>query len=204
MRVLVACEYSGTVRDAFIAHGHEAISCDLLPTDKPGPHYHGDVFDIIDQKWDLMIAHPPCTFLCNSGVRWLFPKGDLDVERWCSMANGAQFFRALQVVKHIPRKVIENPIMHKYARERIIEWPVQYVQPWQFGHKEMKATGLHLDGVPPLVPTRIVGPPPTDPVERRKWAKVHQAAPGPDRWKLRSTTYAGIADAMASQWGRLS
>jgi hypothetical protein len=187
MRVLVACEYSGTVRDAFIAKGHDAISCDLLPTDVPGPHYQGDVFDIIDDGFDLMIAHPPCTYLCNSGVRWLHT----DPERWNHMREGAEFFRRL-LDAPIPRKAIENPIMHKYAVEIIGRRQDQVVQPWWFGHGETKATGLWLEGLPPLIATNVV--------EGRE-GRIHKMPPGPDRWKHRSTTFEGIALAMASQWG---
>jgi hypothetical protein len=187
MKVLVACEYSGRVRDAFIALGHEAMSCDLLPTDSPGPHYQGDVFDIIDQGWDLMIAHPPCTYLCNSGVSWLHRQEG----RWDKMREGAEFFKKLMEVD-IPQIAIENPIMHKYAVEIIGRRQDQLVQPWQFGHGETKATCFWLKNLEPLTPTDIV-----DGREQR----LHKLPPSKDRWKLRSTTYQGIADAMATQWG---
>ena len=138
MRLLVAGEYSGKVRDAFRAQGHDAMSCDLLPTDSPGPHYEGDVFDIIHDGWDMMVAHPPCTYLANSGVRWLHT----DPTRWAKLDEGAAFFKALWEAD-IPKIAIENPIMHKYAKERIgCGKQTQTVQPWMFGHTEKKATCL--------------------------------------------------------------
>jgi len=181
MRVLVACEYSGTVRDAFRARGHDAMSCDLLPTERPGPHYQGDVFDIIWDGWDLMIAHPPCTHLAVSGARWW--QGKL-VEQ----AEALAFVRALMAAP-IPRIAIENPVS---KISTAIRKPDQIVQPWQFGHGETKATCLWLKGLPKLVPTQVVG---------GREARIHKMSPGPDRWKERSRTYQGIADAMASQWG---
>jgi hypothetical protein len=190
MRVLVACEYSGKVRDAFIAQGHDAISCDILSTESIGPHYQGDVFDIIDQDWDLMIAHPPCTYLTNSGVRWLHQRP----ERWGQLKEGAEFFKAL-LEADIPKIAVENPIMHKYAVDIIGRRQDQIIQPWQFGHGETKATGFWLKGLPKLQPTDIV--------EGRE-QRVHLLPPSKDRWKLRSTTYQGIADAMALQWGEIN
>jgi site-specific DNA-cytosine methylase len=184
MRVLVACEYSGRVRDAFIAAGHDAMSCDLLPSDqRDGDHYQGDVRDVIGLGWDLMIAHPPCTHLSVSGARHFEEK----------RADGRQqeaidFFMYLADLP-IPRIAIENPvcIMSSVWRE-----PDQIIQPWQFGHGETKATCLWLKGLPPLVPTKIVAG-----REQRIW----KMPPGPDRWKERSRTYEGIASAMAQQWG---
>jgi hypothetical protein len=225
LNVLVACEFSGVVRDAFRARGHNAWSCDLLPPEIPksglGHIYHlqGDVLRVLDGripsdmvrdsayrntpliiKWDLMIAHPECTFLCNSGVRWLhWPTGVKSRQRRQDMRDAAHFFIRLQRCS-IPKIAIENPIPHKYAKEWIGMYD-QIFQPWQFGHKEMKATCLWLKNLPPLEHTKIVGPPPRDPVERRKWARVHRASPGPDRWKERSRTLPGIAAAMAAQWG---
>ena len=190
MRVLVACEYSGKVRDAFIAQGHDAISCDILSTESIGPHYQGDVFDIIDQDWDLMIAHPPCTYLTNSGVRWLHQRP----ERWGQLKEGAEFFKAL-LEADIPKIAVENPIMHKYAVDIIGRRQDQIIQPWQFGHGETKATGFWLKGLPKLQPTEIV--------EGRQ-QRLHLLPPSKDRWKLRSTTYQGIADAMALQWGEIN
>ena len=187
MKVLVACEYSGRVRDAFIAQGHDAVSCDLLPTDSPGPHYEGDVFDIINDNWDLMIAHPPCTYLSNSGVSWLHKRP----ERWQQMKEGAEFFSAL-LDADIPRIAIENPIMHKYAVEIIGRRQDQVIQPWQFGHGESKATCLWLKGLQKLEPTEIV---------EGRLQRMHNLPPSKDRWKIRSTTYQGIANAMSEQWG---
>ena len=197
MRVLVACEYSGVVRDAFIRKGHSAWSCDILPTDVPGPHYQCDVREIIDNDWDLMIAHPPCTYLTNSGVCWLHK----DPARWGKLKEGAEFFKFL-LQAPIPRIAIENPIMHKYARELIGQDKTQVIQPWMFGHKEQKATCLWLKGLEPLRPTNIV----KDDMMKLSSAqrqRLHYLPPSADRWKIRSTTFQGIADAMAEQWGLL-
>jgi hypothetical protein len=195
VKVLVACEYSGVVRDAFLALGHDAMSCDLLPTDSPGPHHQGSVFDIISEPWDLMIAHPPCTYLCNSGVRWL-DRGK-NGERMAHMILACQLFETLlgeslfSAAFHIPKVAVENPIQHSYARERVRKQD-QIIQPWQFGHGETKATGLWLKGLAKLIPTNIV--------EGRE-GRIHKLPPGPNRWKERSKTFPGIARAMASQWG---
>jgi hypothetical protein len=183
MKVLVACEYSGTVRDAFIARGHEAMSCDLLPTERPGPHYQGPVQNILGDGWDLMIAHPPCTHLAVSGARWFKHKQ-------AEQAEALAFVRLL-LNAPIPRIALENPVSIISSRFRK---PDQIIQPWQFGHGETKATCLWLMGLPPLIPTNIVD---------GREARIHKMPPGPDRWKERSRTYQGIADAMASQWGRL-
>lgn len=199
MRVLIACESSGRVRDAFIRQGHDAMSCDLLETEQPGPHYKGDVRDVLYEQWDLMIAHPTCTYLTNSGVHWL----DRDITRWKKMYEGAEFFRLFEHAKHIPKRGVENPIPHKYALALMGRKYDQIIQPWHFGHEEMKATCLWLTGLPPLAPTNVVGPPPKDPELRKAWAKVHRMPPGPDRWRERSRTYEGIADAMAIQWGKI-
>lgn len=201
MKALVSCEFSGKVRDALIARGIDAMSCDLLPTERPGPHYQGDVRDILDQPWDILVAHPPCTYLANSGAKHLYVGGKkengLAMERWYSLDAAARFFRLHLEARHIPRRVIENPIPHRHAVTRIGRKADQIVQPWQFGHKEMKATCLWLEGVEPIKPTNIVGPPPVDGMERRAWAKVHRAPPSADRWKIRSETYDGIAEALA-------
>lgn len=190
MRILIACEYSGVVRDAFIARGHDARSCDFLPTEKPGPHYQCDVREVLSLGWDLLIAHPTCTYLCNSGVRWLHT----DPTRWAKMKEAAEFFRFLDQYEAIPLRAIENPIMHGHALQIVGRKATQYVQPWMFGHGESKATGLWLTGLPNLTPTNIV--------EGRE-ARIHKMPPGPDRWKERSRTFQGIADAMAEQWGKL-
>jgi hypothetical protein len=183
MRVLVACEYSGTVRDAFIAKGHDAMSCDLLPTDKPGPHYQGDVFDIINDGWDLMIAHPPCTHLAVSGARWF-------KDKVTEQEEALDFVRKL-INADIDRICIENPVSIISSR---IRKPDQTIQPWQFGHGETKRTCLWLKSLPKLIPTDIV-----DGRDQRIW----KLPPSPDRWKIRSATFQGIADAMANQWGIL-
>lgn len=183
MKVLIACEFSGIVREAFARLGHDAWSCDLLPTEIPGKHYQGDVMDILHEDWDLMIAHPPCTDLASSGARW-FPEKRTDGRQW----NAIDFFMTL-VLADIPKIAIENPIgiMSSFYRK-----PDQIIQPWQFGHGETKATCLWLKNLPPLQPTNIVD---------GREARVHRMPPGPDRWKERSRTYTGIAEAMATQWG---
>jgi site-specific DNA-cytosine methylase len=180
MKVLVACEYSGVVRDAFRALGHDAMSCDLLPTDVEGPHYQGDVRDILADGFDLMIAHPPCTHLAVSGARWFKDKVQQQQE--------ALDFVRLLMNAPIPRICIENPVSIISSR---IRKPDQVIQPWQFGHGETKATCLWLKGLPKLTPTNIV--------EGRE-QRIHKMPPSPDRWKERSRTYAGIAAAMAQQW----
>lgn len=183
MKVLVACEYSGVVRDAFIRAGHDAVSCDLLPTERPGPHYQGDVLDIIGQGWDLMIAHPPCTHLAVSGARWFKDKQEEQKE-------ALEFVRIL-LAAPVPRIALENPVSIISSR---IRKPDQIIQPWQYGHGETKATCLWLKNLPKLEPTNVV---------EGRHARVHRMPPGPDRWKERSRTYTGIAEAMASQWGSL-
>ena len=182
MKVLVACEYSGTVRDAFLSLGIEEMSCDLLPTDKKGPHYQGDVRDILyDQGWTHMIAHVPCTNLAVSGARWFKDKADL-IERDLNFAREI-------LDAPIPHIALENPVSLISSR---IRKPDQYIQPWMFGHGETKKTGLWLKNLPKLLPTDVVD---------GREPRVHMMPPSKDRWKLRSTTYQGIADAMAMQWG---
>ena len=188
LRVLVACEFSGIVRDAFISKGHDAMSCDLLDTDIPGPHYKGDIRDVLsvgplEPRWDLMIAHPPCTHLSVSGARHFKAKRESGVQQ-----DALAFVRYLMDV-NILRICIENPISIISTK---IRKPDQIIQPWQFGHGETKATCLWLKNLPKLNPTNIV--------EGRE-ARVHKMPPGKDRWKNRSRTYQGIADAMAEQWG---
>ena len=196
MKVLVACEFSGTVRDAFIGKGHDAMSCDILPTEAPGPHYEGDVVDILDDGWDLMIAHPPCTYLTNSGVQHLYK----DPGRWEKLDEGAAFFKQL-LDAPVPRIAVENPIPHKYAIERIGGRKYdQLIQPYLFGHPERKATCLWLKELPKLAATKDVKDEMLA-LPKRISQRLHFASPGPDRWKLRSKTYQGIADAMADQWG---
>ena len=195
MRVLVACEYSGAVRDAFIAAGHDAMSCDLLPTDAPGPHYQVDVFDVIRNGWDLMIAHPPCTYLTLAGARWLYE----EPQRWQHMVDGAVFFRRL-LNAPIPRVAVENPIMHGWAQKIVGERQAQVVQPWMFGHPERKATGLWLRNLPRLEPTEDVQ---AEMLARplAEQHRLHRLPPSEDRWKIRSATFPGLAAAMAAQWG---
>lgn len=198
MRVLVACEYSGRVRDAFIRRGHDAMSCDILPTDSPGPHYQGDVQNILGDNWDLMVAHPPCTYMTNSGVTWLHK----DPTRWAKLDDAAAFFKML-LDAPIEKIAVENPIMHKYAKERIGGVKqTQVVQPWMFGHTEQKATCLWLKNLPPLVPTNDVKAEMLQLPDNER-QRLHYLPPSADRWKLRSTTYMGIAEAMADQWGTL-
>lgn len=185
MKVLVACEYSGRVRDAFLARGHDAMSCDLLPTDVPGPHYQGDCFDLDWSQFDLVIAHPPCTHLCLSGNRhYAGTQARLDAAQfvwrmWC---------------QPVARLAIENPTGTINSLLPGMPRP-QYIQPWQFGHGETKKTGLWKRGLPDLVPTNIVD---------GRDARIHRMPPSADRWKKRSETYRGIADAMADQWGNVS
>lgn len=186
MNVLVACEFSGIVRDAFAVRGHNAMSCDLLPSERNGRHYQGDVGSIWACSWDLLIAHPPCTHLAVSGARWFKDKQQ-------EQAEAIRFVESLWDCV-IPRICIENPV-GVLPRLSKLGKATQWVQPWQFGHGETKKTGLWLKNLPPLEPTEIV--------EGRE-GRVWKMPPGPDRWKDRSRTFQGIADAMAEQWGNLS
>lgn len=208
MRVLVACEYSGVVRRAFAARGHDAWSCDLLPAeDGSNQHLIGDARQYLDEGWDLlMVAHPPCTRLCKSGVRWLHapPRGRTLPEMWADLEAAAALFSDFWNAS-IPRICVENPQMHRHARVRIVNYmpPAQYVQPWWFGEPQFKGTGLYLRGLPPLKPTAPLTPPASGTAEHRAWSKVHRAPPGPNRWKDRSRFFPSIAAAMAEQWGDL-
>jgi len=225
MRVLVACEYSGTVRDAFLAAGHDAISCDLLPTEKPGPHYQGDVRDLLTERWDLLIGHPPCTYLTNSGNKHLYEEWTAeekarhwnstgekltgrsprpDLQRWADMHEGAEFFKLLWTAD-VPRIAIENPVMHGHGIKATGGRATQFIQPWQFGTPESKRTGLRLKNLPPLVEQ-------DDAAEVLAYGrtlpdKVFQRCaylpPSPTRWIERSRTFPGVAAAMAAQWGTL-
>ena len=191
MKVLVACEFSGTVRDAFIEQGHDAWSCDLLPTESPGLHYQDNIFHVLTKtmyEWDLMIAHPPCTYLANSGVSWLYRRE----ERWKKMVEGARFFKALLDVD-IPKICVENPIMHGFAVDIIEQRHTQVIQPWMFGEPESKATCLWLKGLRPLIATKVMSV---------REQRLHRLPPSPGRAKERSITYKGIAQAMAEQWGK--
>ena len=197
MKILVACEYSGRVREAFRKLGHDAWSCDLLPSDDNSPyHLIGDVLGLLNDEWDMIIAHPPCTYLTNAGVSWLHKRP----ERWELMREGAKFFKAIMDAPAY-YKCIENPIMHKYAVEIIGRRQDQVVQPWMFGHMERKGTGLWLQNLPLLTPTNNVKEEMLK-LPKNIQQRLHYLPPSPDRWKLRSTTYQGIADAMAEQWGR--
>lgn len=188
MNVLIGCEESGVVRDAFIRGGHDAMSCDLLPTRRPGPHYQGDVFDVIDYPWDLAIFHFPCTHTSVSGAKHFEAKR----EDGRQQAGVSLFMRGWRRSAHIPCVAFEQPVS---ILSRLFRKPDQIIQPWQFGHGETKATCLWLRGLPLLTPTNIV--------EGRE-ARVHRMAPGPDRARARSETYAGIAEAFATQWGRIA
>lgn len=202
MRVLIACEYSGTVRDAFISMGHDAMSCDLLPTDVPGPHYQGDVTDILGDGWDLMVAHPPCTYLSVSGMHWT-TRGLRDPQ----LTEDALSFVAALLGAPISKICLENPISIISSR---IRKPDQIVQPYEYGHDASKRTCLWLKGLPKLQPTRFVEPrvviTPSGKTANR-WGNQcdnygqDKLPPSADRWKLRSATYVGIAKAMAEQWG---
>ena len=192
MTWLIACEFSGRVRDAFLAQGIDAVSCDLLPTERPGPHIQGDVIEQLRKPWAGIIAHPPCTRLCNSGVRWLAERN-----LWADMEEGAAFF--LECLRGNAEYVaVENPVMHKYARAIVGCRPSFTVQPWQFGDPAKKRTCFWTRGdMQPLQPTSTM-------TAADAQADCHLAPPGPDRWKIRSTTYPGLARAMASQWGILT
>ena len=181
MNVLIGCEFSGTVRDAFLRAGHQAMSCDILETEVPGPHYQGDIRDVLDGGWDLAVFHPPCTHLAVSGARWF-------KDKVTEQAEALAFVRLLMDAP-IPRIAIENPVSVISSR---IRKPDQTIQPWQFGHGETKATCLWLKGLPLLTPTNIVP---------GREQRVHLMPPGPDRWRERSRTFPGIAEAMADQWG---
>ena len=185
MKVLIGCEFSGVMRDAFIALGHDAMSCDLEETERPGPHYRGSVFDVIDYPWDLGIFHFPCTHTAVSGSH-RFAEKKLDGRQ---QAGVALFMNGWRRAAHIPRVAFEHPVS---VLSSLFRKPDQIIQPWQFGHGEVKATCFWLRGLPPLVPTKIVS---------GRDARVHRAVPGPDRWKERSRTLPGIAAAAAQQWG---
>ncbi len=186
MKVLVACEYSGVVRDAFLRWGHDAMSCDLLDTESPGPHYKGDLFDVIDYPWDIAIFHPECTHLSVSGSRHFAAKKH-DGRQPAAVSF---FMRIVRNSEHIPKTAIENPVC---IMSSLYRKPDQIIQPWQYGHGETKATCLWIKGLPNLTPTNVV---------EGKEARVHRMPPSPDRWKERSRTYQGIGNAMAAQWGK--
>lgn len=199
-RVLVACECSGRVREAFRARGHDAVSCDLLPDEQGSPyHVHGDVVPVLREPWALVIAHPPCTYLANSGARWLFEKPG----RWGQLYDGVRFFRRF-LECNVERVAVENPWPHKWAMEMIGRKPDQRAQPWWFGDRQKKGLCLWLKGLPPLLPDRVVGPPPKSGTEEAKtWESVWREPPGLDQARNRSRTFPGFARAMADQWGPL-
>lgn len=206
LRVLIGCETSGVMRRAFAARGHDAWSCDLLPAeDGSNRHIRGDLRDYLGEGWDLLaVMHPPCTRLCNSGVRWLHepPRGKTLAQMWAELDAGADFFAACWRAP-IGRVAIENPVMHKHARARLpADLPApQIVQPWWFGDPAFKATGLYLRALPQLEPTRRLTPPKPGTEAHKHWSAIHRASPGPDRWKIRSRTFDGLAAACAAQWG---
>ncbi|WP_320188923.1 hypothetical protein RMS29_028400 (plasmid) [Agrobacterium rosae] len=225
MKVLIGCETSGVVRRAFDALGHDVWSCDLLPAeDRSNRHIVCDVRELLHENWDLLaVMHPPCTRLCNSGVRWLMepptnaPNEAMIAEKavwsilsredklhlmWRWLDDGAALFSDCWNAP-IARIAIENPVMHKYAKERIrnYEKAAQTVQPWHFGERAFKATSFYLRGLPKLIETNRLSPPKGGTDDHKRWSQVHRAPPSRDRWQLRSRTYQGIADAMAQQWG---
>lgn len=206
MKVLIAFEQSGTMRRAFNDRGHDAWSIDIAPAwDRSNRHIVGDVRDYLTPEWDLLaVMHPPCTRLCNSGVRWLSvpPPGRTRAEMWAELDEGAALFSAAWNAP-IPRKAIENPVMHKHAKARIVNFrpATQTVQPWWFGDPAFKATGWYLDGLPPLVPTNRLTPPRPGTAEHRAWSKVHRASPGSRRAIERATSFPGMCAAAADQWG---
>ena len=192
MRVLIACEYSGRVRDEFLKLGHEAMSCDLLPTDVAGPHYQGDVRDVLDYPWDMMIAHPPCTDLAVSGAAWFAKK------RMAGQQQASASFFMMLAKSDIPQIVIENPVC---VMSSLWRKPDQTIQPWMFGHMEQKATCLWLKNTPPLAPTNVVKEQMML-LPKNQRERLHYLPPSADRWKLRSETYLVIAQAMDNQCGK--
>jgi site-specific DNA-cytosine methylase len=193
MKVLAACEFSGVVRDAFRDAGHDAWSCDLLPSERSGPHIQGDIRDILEDGWDLMIAFPPCTHLAVSGARWF-------KEKQIEQIEALEFIRTL-LTAPIPRIALENPVGIISTR---IRKPSQIIQPWMFGHPESKTTCLWLKNLPQLEPTKVLDVPPDGRWANQTPSGQNKLGPSPDRWKIRSRTYQGIADAMAKQWGAIS
>lgn len=210
MKILIACECSGRARDAFLSRGHDAISCDLKPTRRPGPHYHGDVRDILGDAWDMLIAHPVCKYLANSGAKHLYRRingvwakeNGAEPERWRLMEEGAKFFNLFRDAKHIPMRAVENSIMHGHAIKLVGRTADQYIQPWMFGDAYTKAAGLWLYGLPKL-----------NPQYKKSWyadrgIEIKPACwmmpPSEDREEKRSETYPGIAQAFAEQWGHES
>lgn len=203
MTWLVACERSGTIRDAMIAHGIDAVSCDLEPTRAPGPHIVGDALEQITRRWAGVIAHPVCRYLTNAGSKHLYIDGrkenGINADRWADMRKAAAFFNAFKSA-NAPRIAIENPIPHRHSRA-LIGAPSQYVQPWWFGDPAFKATGWWLYGLPRLTATNRLTPPKPGTDEHKRWSFIHRMPPGPDREEKRSETFPGHAAAIAVQWG---
>jgi len=195
MRILIACECSGRVRDAFIKKGHDAMSCDILPTEKPGSHYEGDIFDVLYDGWDMMIAHPPCTYLSNAAARFLYPQGKLNQERYLKGMEAKEFFMKL-LEAPINKIAVENPVQSTVFG---ITKCTQYIQPYWFGDPFKKKTGLWLKNLPKLEPTDIVDNPKSTKTKKGQKSWFNQG--GKDRQKMRSRTFEGIANAMAEQWG---
>jgi hypothetical protein len=211
MKVLIACERSGIVRDAFIALGHNAMSCDLFPTERPGPHHQGDVRPLLRERWDLVIAHPVCRYLTNAGARHLYvgrkrynddgAESRLCSERVIGAAEGADFFNEC-LNANADMVAVENPVMHWLAKSLTRSKDItQTIQPWWFGDETFKATAFRLRGLPPLAATNKLNPPKAGTDEHKAWSWVHRMPPGPDRERLRSQTQPGIAIALALQWG---
>ncbi|MFT2213095.1 hypothetical protein ACLJYM_14525 [Rhizobium giardinii] len=206
MRVLIGCETSGRMRRAFTDLGHDAWSCDLLPADDgSNRHIVCDVRELLTDGWDLLaVMHPPCTRLCNSGVRWLTkpPAGKTHAQMWADLAEGAALFSDCWNAP-VERVAVENPVMHRHAKERIRNYqpPAQTVQPWWFGDPAFKATSFYLRNLPPLTATNRLTPPAVGTDEHKRWSAVHRAPPSADRWKIRSETFPGMAAAAAAQWG---
>lgn len=209
-RILIGCETSGVMRRAFSARGHDVWSCDLLPADDgSNRHIVGDVRELLTGEWDLLaVMHPPCTRLCNSGVRWLTepPRGRTLEEMWAELREGAALFSDCWNAP-IARVAVENPVMHRHAKALIRNYqaPACTVQPWWFGDPAFKATSFYLRGLDPLTPTNRLTPPKrgAEPKRWAEWSRIHRASPGPDRWKLRSATFPGIAAAAAAKWSPL-
>lgn len=202
MKILLGCECSGVVRSEFRKLGHDAWSCDIVPADD-GSRYHiqKDVVSILNDGWDMAIFFPPCTRLANSGRRWLHnpPNDKTMVQMWTEFFEGVELYKAVRNAP-IPKIAIENPIMHDHARELIEKGKRHIVQPWWFGDKAFKATGFELIGLPELNPTNKLIPPETGTDEHKAWSWIHRLPPGPERAKLRSQTFPGIAKAIANQW----
>lgn len=205
LRVLIGCATSCVALEAFLARGHDAWQCDLLPADEPtNRHIQDDIRTVMRWGWDLMlVSNPPCTRLCNSGVRWLSvpPEGRTKADMWAELDEGAALFSDC-LSAPIPSVAVENPVMHSHARERIKGWiKPQIVQPWWFGDPAFKATGLYLKNLPALAATNRLTPPMMGSADHKAWSAIHRAPPSADRWKFRSKTFPGMADAWAEQWG---